>query len=252
VSSSTTKRPTTGQRPKARFFVSSVIEGFADYRAAAREGIEAGGGAPVMVNEDFPSKGDSSRNACLDAIESSDYILSIVGNRGGWTTPSGRLVVEEEFEHARVRNRPILAFVQDAKRDADADRFVRRLSDYVDGMFRTKFTTPADLRREVARAVRERVDAVSPKNSEERDLSSYLAGERRSSGGATMLRLVLEPERQEEVIDPVRLASEEFDPAPVWWTPLGRSRWCPWRSRRSGVLAASSRMSSRHAPSASC
>lgn len=35
-----------------RVFVSSVVEGFEDYREAAREGIEAAGGEPVLVNED--------------------------------------------------------------------------------------------------------------------------------------------------------------------------------------------------------
>ncbi len=105
-----------------RVFVSSVIEGFAGLSAAAaRNGIKAAGAEPVMVNEDLPSKGTSSRNACLDAIDSSDYVLSIVGKRGGWTTPSGRLVVEEEFEHALVRSLPVLAFVQETTRDADAE-----------------------------------------------------------------------------------------------------------------------------------
>src|SRR5450631_2251096 len=210
VSSSTISHDEGNREPRPRVFVSSVIEGFADYRTAARKGIEAAGGTPVMVNEDLPSQITSSRNACLTAIESSDYVLSIVGKRGGWTTPSGRLVVEEEFEHARVHNRPVLAFVQDTPRDADAEHFVRRLSDYVDGMFRTKFQTPTDLEEQVERAVQERLANVSPRNVEGRDLSSYFEAERHSSGAATMLRLVLEPERQEEVIDPVKIASPEF------------------------------------------
>jgi hypothetical protein len=211
VSSSATKRSGPNQGPRFRVFVSSVIDGFADYRAAARDGIEAAGAEPVMVNEDFPSQGTSSRNACLDAIESSDCLLSVVGKRGGWTTPSGRLVVEEEFEHARVRSLPVLAFIQETTRDADADRFARKLSDYVRGIFRTKFKTPADLQQQVERAVRERLETLSPRSSVEgRDLSSYFAPDRHASGSTTMLRVVLEPERQEEVIDPVTLDSADF------------------------------------------
>jgi Domain of unknown function (DUF4062) len=210
VSSSTTERSGANPGAKVRAFVSSVIEGFADYRDAARKGIEAAGAEPVMVNEDLPAQGTSSRNACLDAIDSSDWLLSIVGTRGGWTTPSGRLVVEEEFEHACVRSLPVLAFIQETTRDADADRFVSRLSGYVDGMFRIKFRTPSDLQQQVERAVRGRLEAVSPRNMEGRDLSSYFVPERHTSGGATTMRLVLEPERQEEVIDPVKLASVDF------------------------------------------
>lgn len=53
--------------PRRRVFVSSVIEGFAEYRLAARNSIAYAGGEPVLVNEDFPSQADSSRNTCLDA-----------------------------------------------------------------------------------------------------------------------------------------------------------------------------------------
>jgi hypothetical protein len=206
VSSSTISR----SGPKVRVFVSSVVDGFEEYREAARRGIEAAGATPVMVNEDFPSQITSSRNACLEAIESSDCIISVVGERGGWTAPSGRLVVEEEFEHAKVRNLPVLAFVQDTRRDISAERFVRRLSDYLDGNFRTKFRAPAELQKQVESAIRDRVAAMSPRKTEDRDLSSYLAAERRGSATEAILRLVLVPERDEEVIDPVRIASDDF------------------------------------------
>jgi hypothetical protein len=210
VSNPTTKRSGASPRLKYRVFVSSVIDGFSDYRAAAQKGIEAVGGTPVMVNENLPSQITSPRNACLDEIESADCVLSIVGSRGGWMTPAGCLVVEEEFEHARVHSLPVLAFVQDVPRDADAERFVRKLSDYVQGRFRTKFETPADLQRQVERAVRERLAILSPQNVEGRDLSTYFAAERHNAGMATTLRLVLEPERREEVINPVKIASPDF------------------------------------------
>ena len=81
---------------RARVFVSSVVDGFETFRQSAREGILAAGGEPVLVNEDFPSLSLSPRNACLDAVESSDVVVSIIGAWGGWTTPSGKLVVDEE------------------------------------------------------------------------------------------------------------------------------------------------------------
>lgn len=78
-----------------RVFVSSVIDGFQPYREAARKGIKAAGGEPVLVNEDFPSLPKSFRNACLDAVVSSDIYLAIIGERAGWRAPSGKLVVVE-------------------------------------------------------------------------------------------------------------------------------------------------------------
>jgi hypothetical protein len=56
--------------PRSRVFVSSVIEGFAEYRQAVRKGIEQASGEGILVNEDFPSQASSSRNTCLDAIDS--------------------------------------------------------------------------------------------------------------------------------------------------------------------------------------
>src|ERR1700691_1208818 len=86
---------------RSRVFVSSVIEGFAEYRQAARSGIEQAGGDAVLVNEDFPAQANSARNTCLDAIDSCDVFLLVLGERGGWKTPSGRLVVGGELQHAR-------------------------------------------------------------------------------------------------------------------------------------------------------
>src|SRR5436305_910571 len=105
---------------RPRVFVSAVIEGFEAHRQAASRAIEAAGGEPILVNEQFPSVAVSSRNACLDAVESCDYCVLIVGERGGWRTPSGRLVVEEELEHALSRKLPVLVFIQDTVQDTDA------------------------------------------------------------------------------------------------------------------------------------
>ena len=52
---------------------------------------------------------------CLDAIDSCDVFLIVLGGRGGWKTPSGRLVIEEEFEHARSRKLAVLVFFEDRK-----------------------------------------------------------------------------------------------------------------------------------------
>lgn len=194
---------------RQRVFVSSVIDGFEAFRDAARRGVEAAGADPVMV-EDFPSLATSPRNACLDGIENCDYLASIVGERGGWTAPSGHLVVEEEFEYARRRNRPVLAFIQDVSRDRSAEKFVRVLSDYVSGGFRTTFRTPAELQRQVERAVGERIGTMIPRTSQERDLSSYFQESRRDYSLLTILRSVFIPERDEEVVDPVRISSSEL------------------------------------------
>ncbi|MEZ5973634.1 MAG: hypothetical protein R3E96_01970 [Planctomycetota bacterium] len=64
----------------------------------------------------------------------------IVGSRGGNTAPSGKLVVEEEYEHAAGRSIPTLVFIQGGvERDAGAEELATRLSEYVGGRFRRSF-----------------------------------------------------------------------------------------------------------------
>ena len=196
-------------RMKARVFVSSVVDGFESFREAARAGIAAAGGEPVLVNEDLPSLTLSSRNACLDAVDSADVVLSIIGERGGWVAPSGMLVVEEEYEHAVSRKRPVLVFIREGPHDPDATRFAQRLSDYVEGTFRRTFTTEEDLRTEVERALRPLLVASPIPADMTRPSRDHLATPH-AIQGTTMLRFVLTPERDEEVIDPVRLASDAF------------------------------------------
>ncbi len=101
---------------KPRVFVSSVMEGFELFRAAARSGITSGGSSPVLI-EDYPSIPTSPRNACLDVVDSCDAQALVIGSRGGWVAPSGKLVVEEELEEAVRKGLSIFVFIQETERD---------------------------------------------------------------------------------------------------------------------------------------
>lgn len=194
---------------RPRVFVSSVIDGFEEYRQAAARAIEASGGEPVLVNEQFPSVTTSSRNACLDAIESCDYFVLVVGERGGWRTPSGRLVVEEEWEHALGRKLPVLVFLQNGIQDADAKQLARRVSDYVDGFFRATFIDADQLADEIERALRPLLrNPMNPNNNSD-PVAEYLVRPHRFHD-QTSLRVAVAPERFEEVFEPVQLASDDF------------------------------------------
>jgi hypothetical protein len=191
---------------RPRVFVSSVVKDFEEYREAVRKGVEDVGGEPVLVNEDFPALSASSRNACLDGVDSSDIYVVIIGERGGWKTPSGKLVVEEEYEQARKRKKPTLAFIQNVKRDAEAERFVNVLSDYIDGVFRPLFDDAAKLRGLVAAALEPVIRQYNNRPMEMAMIQDKLR-ERDSMLNEARLRFVLAPEREEEVIDVVTLDS---------------------------------------------
>jgi len=192
-----------------RVFVSSVVEGFEDFRQAAREGIHSAGGVAVLVNEDFPAQAESSRNVCLDAVSSCDHLVCIIGPRGGWTAPSGKLVVEEEIEEAKRRKIPLHLYVQEVARDADADRIVRQLSDYVGGTFRRTFSTPQGLKETIQRDLHQVLAVTRLTTREANSLQDSFRKPYKIDSEA-MLRFVLTPEREDELIDPTRLRSEEF------------------------------------------
>ena len=198
-----------------RIFVSSVIDGFEAYRAAARRGIEAADALPIMA-EDWPSQSRSSRTACLDLVATSDAFLLVVGERGGWAAPSGLLVVEEELQEARRRKLPIRVVVQSGvDRDAAAETLVREVSDYVQGFFRRTFDSPEALATEVERAVTDLdpLPAVPNAHTDVRSLSSAVHTPNDGWGGRTAektLRFVLAPERSGEVIDPRKLDDPGF------------------------------------------
>lgn len=193
-----------------RIMVSSVVEGFRNEREAARNGIEDGGGVPILVNEDFPAMGTSPRNACLDAVDSSDAYLVILGARAGYRAPAGKPVVEEEYERAIARGLPVLAFVQEGvEREAEAQRLEKRISEYVGGHFRSSFANVEQLRGQVATAVREVVRQLANPIMDPTILQRTLESQAHAERGP-ILRTVFAPVRDEEIIDTVELGRDSF------------------------------------------
>lgn len=190
---------------RPRVFVSSVMKEYVAERNAARLGIEAGGAEPVLI-EDFPSLNTSSRNGCLDAIDSCDAVLVLLGERAGWKTPSGKFVVEEEFQHARSRSLPVLAFVQEAvERDADSEKLLRIVSDYVKGHYRKTFETSRDLKAEVEHAVQNLVEGIKNPPVETVALTNTLKAKAGISGESG-LRLAILSTRNELFLELPQLA----------------------------------------------
>lgn len=191
-----------------RVFVSSVMRDFDVWREAARRGISAANAEPVLI-EDYPAIASSPRNACLDGVESCDACILVVGSRGGYRTPSGQLVVEEECEYARRKGIPLVVFVQDVDRDADAQALVDAMSDYVDGNLRVTFDTPEELEREVNRSTSAMFTALPSGTNPMEQLQATLEESGLGSHDPS-LRVCLQPDRSEEVIDPLELGSHGF------------------------------------------
>lgn len=192
--------PKRENRP--RVFVSSVMAGYLDVREVAREAIAAAGCEPVLI-EDFPALRVSPRTACLDAVETCDAYVGILGQRAGYIAPSGMTVVQEEFEEARRLGLPSLILLEDVEMEAEQERVARKLSDFVSGRFRKTFASSDQLRRHLIDGIGsldlgESESVTQAAESVSRMLEApALLGDRQP-----YLRLAIAPTRVEEVVDP--------------------------------------------------
>lgn len=194
---------------KPRVFVSSVVNNFQSHREAARAAVEEAGGDPILVNEDFPALDTSSRNTCLDAVASSDAFILIVGPSGGSVAPSGKLVIEEEYEEARRRKIPVFAFLEDTERDEPTALLAKTVSDYVDGTFRKTFSSMEELHDAIVDSLSQslKVMSIPTTNTSQIQAAVQEFGQRSDE---TRLNVVIAPVRDDEVIDPVTMEDSVF------------------------------------------
>lgn len=193
-----------------RVFVSSIMEGYEEYRAAARQGIERAGGKPVLI-EDEPSLPESPRNACLDLVASSDAVLTVLGPRGGYRAPSGKLVVREEFDEAQRRNLPTLLLVQDTEKDLDGQALARELSEWITGRLRRTFRSPQELATEVERALTPLVESMRRPSQDPNIVQTEIENPHHEGGQyEAVLRLAFAPTVREEVFDPLDFDAPAF------------------------------------------
>lgn len=132
-------------------FVSSLIGGFEDYRAAARDAIQRHGWVPVM-SEFQPAQDLSPRDALLAEVTRADVYLLLLGSSYGSSTPPSP--TEQEYEEAVRRGKAVIVLVQDGEREPAQQAFIDRVSaGWDDGRYRASFDSPAALGREVAFAL---------------------------------------------------------------------------------------------------
>ena len=193
---------------KPRIFVSSIMEQFSEFRSAAREAIARCGGEPTLV-EDYPSVSASPRNACLDGVHSCDFLVTIIGVRGGFIAPSGKLVIEEEYEEALRKRIPVLVFVQEGDRDENAQKFVNKVSDYVDGHFRKTFSYSDELGKEIEKSLKPLTEGWTNMEYDTSVIDNKI-DESFQINNETSLRFVIMPTRKGEIVDMVDLDTNDF------------------------------------------
>jgi hypothetical protein len=91
-----------------RVFVSSVLGGMEEYRAAARQAAE-NLGHTVTAAEDFRASPLSPQQVCLTGVRDADVVVLLLGARYGAVQPPGLSPTHEEYRTARG-SKPVLMF----------------------------------------------------------------------------------------------------------------------------------------------
>lgn len=127
-----------------KVFISSVVQGFKEFRSAAKDAVETLDLSPIM-SEHFGARPYSSQQACLTEIDQCDVYLLILGAHYGYEQEPNISVTQQEFRQAIFRRKPILVFVQKTNFDDKQVVFVNEVSDYKQGFFRASFSDAAEL-----------------------------------------------------------------------------------------------------------
>jgi len=138
-----------------KVFVSSVIQGFEQFRGATRDAVIEAGMQPVLAEDPelFPAQSLSPQKACFQGIDDSDVFVLILGYRYGDLNESGLSAVEEEYHHARFSVKEIKVFAQSIDKEPEQEDFIRRVGRWESGHFQNPFNSPEDLKSKIIQAL---------------------------------------------------------------------------------------------------
>lgn len=146
-----------------RVFVSSVRKGLEEERDSLPSLIKALGHTPVRF-EEFSAQATPSREACLDALESADVCLFLLGPNYGHVFPeTGQSATHDEWVHAQRLGKPRLVYRKNGVRFEPAQHeFTRIVEAYATGVFRDCFSNSVELQAKVVQGLRELESKSSP------------------------------------------------------------------------------------------
>ena len=192
-------------------FVSSVITGFEDYRAAAARAIESLGSKAVAA-EDFGARPDTPQQACLEAARRADVTVLLLAERYGYKQASGLSATHEEFHEAR-EHRQVIAFVQSGVTpEPDQQAFIREVQEWAGGALTADFSDPAELQAKVTRALhgyelRQATGLVDPGEMHQR-AADLVPRDNRGSVGDTSLHVIITGGPRHQVVRPAVLDAD--------------------------------------------
>lgn len=188
-----------------KVFISSVIAGMEDYRAAAREAAESLG-YTVIAAEDFGASPSSPQQVCLAGVREADVVVLLLGVRYGTPQTSGLSPTHEEYREARGR-KPVLVFAQTGvTREPDEEKLVGEVSGWEGGQYREPFDSPASLRAAVTGALHRWALSQQAGPVDERELTAraaaLLPGRPAYAAGSPLLHVTVAGAPAQQVLHP--------------------------------------------------
>ncbi len=186
-------------------FISSVIVGMEDHRAAAREAAESLG-YTVIAAEDFRASSSSPQQVCLGGVRDAGVVVLLLGARYGTPQTSGLSPTHEEYREARG-TKPVLVFLQTGVTpEPDEAAFIDEVRGWEGGQYREPFDMPESLRKAVTGALHrwEVNQQAGPVNVEELRARAAALLPRRTtySPGSPLLHVVVAGAPAQQVLRP--------------------------------------------------
>ena len=191
----------------ATVFISSVISGYEEYRAAAKRAAEALG-CNVLMAEDLPGLPDSPQSACLQLVRDADVTLVVLGARYGHPQASGLSATHEEFREARDEGDVLVMVQEDVEPEERQRQFIREAESWEHGVMRRGFTDRDELRDVVTRALHDYTQRPASGTSEPDELRNRAAAlqpDIRSRGAKARLHLIVAGGPPRTVLSPIEL-----------------------------------------------
>lgn len=197
-----------------RIFISSLITGFEQQRAAARRAVTTLRHEAVMA-EDFGAQPDSPQVACLRGLREADMVVLILGEGYGFVPPGSTLsATHQEYREAR-ETKPVLAFLQEGiEPRPEQAAFIAEVQAWEEGLFRGTFRHPEDLQDGVTRALHDVTLAKATGPVDERELMvraiGMLAPESRNQVTPAMLELVVVGGPSQRILRPAEMEEPQL------------------------------------------
>lgn len=187
-----------------KVFVSSVRRGLEEERDALRGMIMAIGHTPLAF-EDFTSRSEPSREACMEGVAAADAYLLLLGPLYGHRfEDTSQSPTHEEWAAAQQAGIPRLVFLKEGVTlDEDQEAFYRSVSNYTSGVFYNSFADTPELLTKAVAAIRKQAAAPSPLSytqlgesvsvSWRRDFDPNMRAHRASAGSQLELHVLGQP-----------------------------------------------------------